>query len=192
MIRAFGDFACKLFELIFYVFRIHFLCKTGFAIIDFLKEKSMSTRKQFCQSCLAMVLVGMGTPLMFGRKGDEVKKEEDKKEKKMIAKCGLVCSECPAYIATQKNDDVLRAETAKKWSEMFKSDIKAADINCDGCPSDTGRLFNYCATCEIRKCAREKKVPTCAACPEYSCQKLDAFLTQVPEARKVLEELRKG
>jgi hypothetical protein len=151
----------------------------------------MPTRKQFCQSCLAMVLAGLGAPLMFGKKGDEVKKEEGKeKEKKMIAKCGLVCSECPAYIATQKNDDALRAETAKKWSEMFKSDIKPSDINCDGCQSESARLFSYCQTCEIRKCAREKKVETCAACPEYSCAKLDAFLAQVPEARKVLEGLR--
>lgn len=149
----------------------------------------MPTRKQFCQNCLAMVLAGVGAPMMFGKKGDEVKKEKEK-EKKIIAKCGLVCSECPAYIATQKNDDVLRAETAKKWSEMFKFDIKAADIICDGCPSDTGRLFNYCATCEIRKCASEKKVATCADCPEYSCQKLDDFLVQVPEARKMLEGLR--
>ena len=151
----------------------------------------MPTRKQFCQSCLAVILAGMGAPLMFGKKGDEVKKEAGKeKEKEMIAYCGIKCSECPAYIATQKNDDALRAETAKKWSEMFKSDIKASDINCDGCPSDSPRLFSYCATCEIRKCAREKKLATCAACPEYSCQKLDAFLTQVPEARKVLEGLR--
>jgi len=152
----------------------------------------MPTRKQFCQSCLAMVLAGLGAPILFGKKSDEVKKEEGKKEeKKMIAKCGLVCSECPAYIATQKNDDALRTETAKKWSEMFKADIKASDINCDGCQSESQRLFSYCQTCEIRKCAREKQVETCAACPDYSCAKLDAFLAQVPEARKVLEELRK-
>ena len=150
----------------------------------------MPTRKQFCQGCLALMLAGMGAPLIFGKKGAEVKKEEGKKEK-MIAKCGLVCSECPAYIATQKNDDALRAETAKKWSEMFKSDIKAADINCDGCPTDSPRLFGYCTACEIRKCARDKKLATCASCPEYACEKLDKFLAQVPEARKVLEELRK-
>jgi len=149
----------------------------------------MPTRKQFCQSCLAMVLAGVGAPLLFGRKGDEVKKDKEK-EKKLIAACGLTCSECPAYIATQKNDDALRAATAKKWSEMFKADIKAEDINCDGCSTDSPRLFNYCATCEIRKCAREKKAATCAACLEYSCKKLDEFLAQVPEARKVLEALR--
>ena len=150
----------------------------------------MPTRKEFFRNCLAVLLTGAGSLHLFGMKSDEVKKEEGKKEK-IIAKCGIVCSECPAYIATQKNDDTLRAETAKKWSEMFKSDIKAADINCDGCPSESPRLIKYCSTCEIRKCAREKKLATCAACPEYSCQKLDAFLAQVPEARKVLEELRK-
>jgi hypothetical protein len=169
-----------------------FLCQTPFAIIDFFKEKSMPTRKEFFRSCFAILLAGVGSLSVFGKKGAEVKKETDKeKEKKMIAKCGIVCSECPAYVATQKNDDTLRAETARKWSEMFKFDIKAADINCDGCSSDTGRLFNYCNVCEIRKCANEKKLATCAACPEYSCQKLDAFLAQVPEARKMLEELRK-
>jgi hypothetical protein len=152
----------------------------------------MPTRKQFCQSCLAMALAGMGAPLLFGRKGDEVKKQQEgKKEKKLTAVCGLNCSECPAYIATQKNDDALRAETARKWSEAFKSDIKAADIDCDGCPTDSKRLFSYCSICEIRKCAREKKLATCAPCPQYSCQKLDTFLAQVPEARATLEKLRK-
>ncbi len=152
----------------------------------------MSTRKEFFRNCLAVLLAGAGSLSVFGKKGDEVKKEADKEiEKKMIAYCGIKCSECPAYIATQKNDDTLRTETAKKWSEQFKSDIKTEDINCDGCPSESPRLIKYCSTCEIRKCAREKKVATCASCPEYSCQKLDAFLAQVPEARKVLEELRK-
>jgi len=153
----------------------------------------MPTRKEFFKSCFAMLLAGAGAMAVFGKKGDEVKKEEGKKEeKKMIAKCGLVCSECPAYIATQKNDDTLRAETAKKWSEMFKADIKPSDINCDGCQSEGQRLFSYCQTCEIRKCAREKNLATCADCPDYSCEKLDKFLAQVPEARKVLEGLRKG
>jgi hypothetical protein len=152
----------------------------------------MPTRKQFCQSCLAMVLAGMGAPILFGKRGDDVTKEKGKeKGKKITAYCGLQCSDCPAYIATQKNDDALRAETARKWSEMFKSDIKAADINCDGCPTGSQRLFGYCTTCAIRKCAREKKLATCASCPEYSCQRLDEFLKQAPEARNVLEELRK-
>ncbi len=149
----------------------------------------MPTRKEFCQCCLAALLAGLGAPLVFGRRGDEVKKENGKK---IIGACGIVCSECPAYIATQNDDDALRAKTAEEWSAMFHADIKAENINCDGCPGDGPRLFAHCLECEIRACARKKKLSTCAACPEYSCQKLDAFLAQVPEARKTLEELRKA
>jgi hypothetical protein len=153
----------------------------------------MPTRKEFFKSCFAMLLAGAGALAVFGKKGDEVKKETgQKEEKKMIAKCGLVCSDCPAYIATKNNDDLLREETAKKWSAMFKVDIKPSDINCDGCQSESQRLFSYCQTCEIRKCARDREVETCADCPDYSCEKLDKFLADVPEARKVLEGLRKG
>jgi len=36
------------------------------------------------------------------------------KNKKHIAMCGLVCSQCDAYIATLNNDDKLRIKTAKE------------------------------------------------------------------------------
>ena len=150
----------------------------------------MPTRKEFCQSCLAMAVAGVGAPLLFGRGGDEEKKPAATQPEKIVAACGLTCSECPAFIATRKNDDALRAETAEKWSKMFHADIKSADINCDGCPGDSPRLFSYCAVCEIRKCARAKKFATCAACPEYPCEKLEKFLAQAPEARAALEALR--
>jgi hypothetical protein len=157
----------------------------------------MQTRKEFCRTCLALAAAGVGARQAFGepasraKGGEEVSKTEDKKKAKIIACCGITCGECPAYIATQKNDDTLRRETAKTWSEMFKADIKPHDINCDGCPSDSERVFNHCHVCEIRKCGREKKVKNCAYCPEYPCQKLSAFLAQVPEAKATLEEIRK-
>ena len=157
----------------------------------------MQTRKEFCQTCLALAAAGLGARQVLGshgsktKGGEEVSKTEEKKKAKIVAYCGIPCSDCPAYIATRENDDALRRETAKKWSEMFKSDIKPQDINCDGCPTDSERIFNHCHVCEIRKCAREKKVKTCAGCTEYPCQKLSAFLAQVPEAKATLEEIRK-
>ena len=109
----------------------------------------------------------------------------------MIACCGIDCGTCPAYIATQNDDDALRTETAAKWTELYKAERKVADINCDGCPGDSGRLFVYCGACEVRCCAREKKVASCAVCPEYSCARLDTFCALMPTARKLLEGLRK-
>ena len=157
----------------------------------------MQTRKEFCQTCLALAAAGLGAQQVFGdpgstaKGGEEVSKTEVQKKVRIVAYCGITCSVCPAYIATQKNDDALRRETAKNWSEMFKADIKPEDINCDGCPTDSERIFNHCRVCDIRKCAREKRVKNCAFCPEYSCQKLSAFLAQVPEAKATLEEIRK-
>jgi len=152
----------------------------------------MPTREQFCRSCLAMMLAGLGAPLVFGRKGDDVKKEKDsKKEKEIVGACGIVCSTCPAYIAPRSGDDALRARTAAEWSQLYHADIKAPDINCDGCPSDGPRLFAHCRECGIRKCAREKKLANCAACPEYACSQLREFFAMVPQARETLEELRK-
>lgn len=112
--------------------------------------------------------------------------------KNIIAYCGIDCNACPAYVATQNDDEVLRAKTAKEWSALYKAERTVEDINCDGCPNDSGRLFAYCGACEVRRCAREKGVATCAVCPDYSCARLDEFCALMPTARELLEELRKG
>lgn len=111
---------------------------------------------------------------------------------KMIAVCGIVCSECPALLATQKDDDAERKTVAESWSKMFNADIKPEDINCDGCTSGGKSLFNYCNVCEIRKCGKEKQVENCAYCNEYACDKLTEFFTMAPEAKTTLEEIRKS
>jgi hypothetical protein len=61
---------------------------------------------------------------------------------KMIAYCGIVCTECPAFIATQQNDDAKRKQVAETWSKQYKMTVKAEDINCDGCTSGGKRLLN--------------------------------------------------
>ena len=94
---------------------------------------------------------------------------------KMIAFCGLVCSSCPTFLATKNDDDVARAKTAAFYSEKFGFDLKPADINCDGCLSEDGKLIGYCHTCEIRKCCRAKGLDHFAVCDEQPCEKLTNF-----------------
>jgi len=108
----------------------------------------------------------------------------------MTAMCGLICSDCGAFIATQNNDDKKRAEVAKLWSKQYNVDIKPENINCDGCISDSNRTIGYCHVCEIRKCGKQKGVTNCAYCDEYACEKLEGFLKLVPHAREHLDQIR--
>lgn len=109
---------------------------------------------------------------------------------KMIAYCGQVCTECPAYIATQNNDKKALEETAAKWREMFDPSITAENILCDGCQSD-GRKIGHCSECEVRACAIEHGVANCAYCDDYGCGTLTALLDNAPEIKASLEAIRK-
>jgi hypothetical protein len=108
---------------------------------------------------------------------------------KIIAYCGLCCNECPAYIAKKTNNDELRKKTAEEWSKMFNSEIKPEDVNCDSCLTKEGVIIQYCNVCEIRKCAQEKDVENCAFCEEYTCEKLEKWFKNVPNAKAVLDQI---
>ena len=111
---------------------------------------------------------------------------------KMIAYCGLTCTECPAFLATQQDDDSQRAQVAEMWAKEFGTQYKPEDINCDGCLSEDGRHIGYWDTCEIRACALGKGVENCAHCDDYACEKLDALFATGHEARTTLDEIRAG
>lgn len=111
--------------------------------------------------------------------------------KTLIAYCGLDCATCSAYIATQKNDNNERKKVAEEWSKTYNANIKPEDINCDGCTSDSTRLFNYPKECKIRKCGIEKGVENCAGCSEYACNQLKEFFKMVPSAETTLNKIRK-
>jgi hypothetical protein len=88
---------------------------------------------------------------------------------KIIGFCGLICSECPAYLATQKDDDNERKK----------------------CLVTEGKLFSHCKVCEIRKCGLEKNLKNCAYCEDFACERLSKFFEMAPEAKTTLEKIRK-
>ena len=111
--------------------------------------------------------------------------------KRMIAFCGIVCSDCHTFIATQEDNDEKRIEIAKVWSTPEYT-LKPEDINCDGCLTKPGKFLTYAKDiCEIRKCGIQRKAKNCAYCPEYPCEKLTKFHEAAPKAKASLEEIRK-
>ena len=109
---------------------------------------------------------------------------------KMVAYCGLVCTECPAYIATQKNDMEALNQVAEMWSKEFKASLTAQDCICDGCTVE-GRKIGHCSECKVRACAMERDVVNCAHCADYGCTTLTDFLGFAPQAKANLEAIRK-
>ena len=96
----------------------------------------------------------------------------------MVAYCCLECDKCNVYIATQNNDDELRAKLAKEWK------MDAGKLYCDGCKSERA-LYN----CEARKCAVSRNLPTCAHCDDFpSCDK--EIWTKWPQLKEKVEAMR--
>ena len=112
-------------------------------------------------------------------------------EKQIIAYCGLICTECEAYTATQANDVAALMELAEKSSEFIGHTLTWEENQCDGCLSD-GRQIGYCSQCAVRKCAVEHAVENCAYCPEYGCDTLLTFFEMAPSASITLENIRKS
>jgi len=110
---------------------------------------------------------------------------------KMIAYCGLACTECPAFIATQKDDQEALKQVADHWSKQFDKSFAAEDCICDGCIASTDRHSSYCHECKIRACGINKSVRNCAHCSDYACQELETFFGFAPEAKASLEKIRR-
>ncbi len=110
---------------------------------------------------------------------------------KIIGYCGIICSDCPVLVATQKDDDIERKQVAEMFTKQYGKEYKPQDINCDGCLSDSSRIFSYCSVCETRKCGREKKVRNCAYCPQYPCEKLSKLFSEYSKAKETLDEIRR-
>jgi len=111
----------------------------------------------------------------------------------MIGICGLNCSDCPIFKATQNNDDNVRRKLAKKWASK-ESPLEPKDINCQGCLTDRKPKFKYIHLCEVRMCGLKNKVENCAHCSEYTCPELDQHLKQsgFAKAKAKLEAIRKN
>jgi hypothetical protein len=113
-----------------------------------------------------------------------------------LAYCGLNCSGCPILLATVETDvekkKAMREEVIRICRERYDITYAPADItDCDGCISDSGRLFSGCIHCEIRECVMSKELKSCAFCGDYPCGRLEESFKSDPSARIRLDDLRR-
>ncbi len=109
--------------------------------------------------------------------------------KTQFAPCGIDCSVCDAYIATQSQDSALKQKLVDGYKENMGKDITFAELDCDGCPSE-GRHIGFCTVCGIRKCAFDKGYATCAECADFPCETGSFIWTEGSTSKANLEKLR--
>jgi hypothetical protein len=110
---------------------------------------------------------------------------------KMIAYCGLICTDCEAYVATQANDLALLEKLAQRArDEWGMANATAESTMCDGCLSSSDRLCGYCFECAVRACGQARGMANCAYCDDYGCDKLEGFWAIAPNARATLTTIR--
>jgi hypothetical protein len=114
----------------------------------------------------------------------------------MIVYCGLGCDSCSIHLATLEQDQsrqqTMRESIAGQLTKHYGIKTHPKDVNdCDGCLADTGNIFSGCLKCELRKCAVQKNIKSCAYCGDYACEKLMQHFMLDPGAKARLEEIRR-
>jgi hypothetical protein len=99
------------------------------------------------------------------------------------ATCGLLCSACSVFIAT--NED---PERLKRISLKFG--IPEEEVRCFGCRSD--KRFGPCGGCLFSACAKEKGIAFCSDCNDFPCQALSDFQAALPHRLDLWEDLEKA
>jgi hypothetical protein len=111
-------------------------------------------------------------------------------DERIVATCGIVCTECDAYKATQAGDQDALEAMAAEASRQLGVEMTADETMCDGCLGFSGRQITYCGVCAIRACGIENLVDNCAHCEQYACEKIEAFARPGSAHRQTLDAIR--
>lgn len=107
---------------------------------------------------------------------------------RMISACGVLCSDCPAYLGGAKGVAHQR-NTLAAWRRIYGLNETVENITCGGCLGPDDQLFHTSRTCAARRCCRSKGFGTCAECSVKGCpdlEKAQSLWDEVPELAKVL------
>jgi hypothetical protein len=98
-------------------------------------------------------------------------REEEIRNKDLMAPCGLYCGACGVYIATRDGNEKFKAVMGKLYG------TKPEETECLGCmqPDPPGKMYGYCKMCKIRECVKGKGFYSCHQCQEWPCSLIEKF-----------------
>ncbi len=105
---------------------------------------------------------------------------------KIIAVCGLVCSDCKIYKAP--NNPEIAKELVTHFEGQWEN-VSMEDFHCNGC---IDVLNCWSSDCWIRDCClKDKNLDFCYQCQEFPCEKLEEWAKKGNEYKKALHNLKR-
>ncbi len=107
---------------------------------------------------------------------------------KMMSVCGVLCSDCPAYLGRAKGREH-QERTAAAWQRIYGFTTSTESISCGGCLGPDEDLFHTSRNCKARLCCRAKGLGSCAECSVESCpdlEKAQSLWDGVPDLAGIL------
>lgn len=106
----------------------------------------------------------------------------------MIAACGLDCSRCDIFEAT---DNPIIAQQVVEWfKKEMDVEVKINDVHCLGCKGD--RAAHWSPECWILLCCvDERKLDFCYQCEDFPCERLTQWAKEGKKYGEALSRLKK-
>lgn len=106
-----------------------------------------------------------------------------------MSACGVVCSECGAFLAGKKADTAVQERVAAMWNKVYGLEVKPETVTCGGCLNTDAVAFVTCQDCFVRQCVLAKGIAHCGICDEYPCAELERVQRQFDGLEKLAEKM---
>ncbi len=94
------------------------------------------------------------------------------KQTRVMSACGVLCSECAAYIGRQRGA-AYRRRAAAAWRRIYGTRARPEQITCGGCLGPDAELFHTSLGCRARRCCRARGLRSCGECAREACPDLE-------------------
>jgi hypothetical protein len=99
-------------------------------------------------------------------------REEEIRNKDLMAPCGLYCGACGVYIATRDGNEKFRTIMGDLYG------TPPAETACHGCMQGGDgekKLYAFCRECGIRDCVQSRGYYSCHQCDGWPCEMIESF-----------------
>ncbi len=97
--------------------------------------------------------------------------EEEFRNKKLMAPCGLYCGTCGVYIAMRDDNEKFKGVMGNLYG------TPPEQTSCCGCmqADPPENLYYFCKSCDIRSCVKSKDFYSCHQCSDWPCDMIKNF-----------------